>query len=708
MTSEALTPARVHDRFGSAFAEHARPSQANAPAVDWRRVAYLTQLSRNLDALEETTLVPERKISYQFSARGHDMAQVLLGLRLNDPHDAICMYYRSRPILLALGLSPADALTGSMARVGGYSDGRDIGSTFNYPNPHGPLGLPMCGGVGTQFTPASGWAQAVTYRHAVLDEPDYANAISVALGGDASVATNGFWSALTMATTLKLPMLFYIEDNGYGISVPASLQTPGANIAANLASFKGLRVFSGDGAVPVEAATLTADAVAYVREARAPALLRLRVPRLEGHSFQDTQAYKSKDIIEAEWARDPLPLLRAFLVPREFDAAEWQRIEADAASAVEDARREAEALPVADPAGVTTNVFFDGHALQNKGGQWAEGYEPPRARTEPLEDGPRINMVTAIRRTLDHELSVNPRVVLFGEDIGPKGGVHAVTLGLQEKHGAARVFDTSLSEEGIIGRAVGMALAGLVPVPEIQFRKYADPATEQLNDCGTMRWRTNNRFAAPIVVRVAGGFFKCGDPWHSQTNEVQYVHAPGWKVAVPSNAADAVGLLRAALRGNDPVIFFEHRAMLDGASARRPYPGDDYVLAFGKARRVREGKDITIVSWGAMVERCEEAAKDHSATILDLRTLMPWDRQAVLESVRRTRRCLIVHEDVMTAGFGAEVAAVVADEAFLDLDAPVARLAMPGIPSPHNPVLMEAVLPSVARIREKIEALVGF
>jgi 2-oxoisovalerate dehydrogenase E1 component len=258
-------------------------------------------------------------------------------------------------------------------------------------------------------------------------------------------------------------------------------------------------------------------------------------------------------------------------------------------------------------------------------------------------------MVTAIRRTLDHELSINPRVLLFGEDIGPKGGVHAVTLGLQEKYGIERVFDTSLNEEGIIGRAVGMALAGLMPVPEIQFRKYAEPATEQINDCGTMRWRTNNRFAAPMVLRIPGGFFKVGDPWHSQTNEVAFIHNPGWMVAVPSNTEDAVGLLRSGLRGNDPVIFFEHRAMLDDVWARRPYPGDDYVLPFGRGKKTRQGDDITLVTWGAMVPRCEEAAKDVSADVIDLRTLMPWDKEMVLESVRRTRRCLIVHEDLKVA-----------------------------------------------------------
>ena len=673
---------------------------------DWRRVAYLVHVSRALDELEEKILVPERKIFYQFSARGHDLAQILLGTQLTGRHDAICGYYRSRPILLTLGVSIADALGSSMAREGGYSDGRDIGAVFNYPNPNGPSALPMCGGVGAQFTPTAGWAQAIEYRRTVLNEPEYANSIAVALGGDASVATNGFWSALTMATTLSLPMLFYIEDNGYGISVPSHLQTPGGDIAANLSSFRNLHVLSGDGTDPAQAAALIKDAVGLVRSKRSPALLRLVVPRLEGHSFQDTQTYKPDALVKAEWSRDPLPKLRAHMVPSECDESEWTRIAARARRDVETAREEAEARPVSDVGRTLRHVFFGGQ-LQTQGGQWGEGYKPPPSSEEPSSEGQRINMVTAIRRTLEHELAINRRVLVFGEDVGPKGGVHAVTLGLQEKIGDARVFDTSLSEEGIIGRAVGMALAGLVPVPEIQFRKYADPACEQLNDCGTMRWRTSNRFAAPVVVRMPIGFFKCGDPWHSQTNEVQFVHSPGWKVAVPSNAEDAVGLLRTALRGNDPVMFFEHRAMLDATSARRPYPGDDFALPFGKARSVQQGDDLTIIAWGAMVERCIDAATNHSVEILDLRTLMPWDRETVIASVKRTRRCLIVHEDLMTAGFGAEIAAVVAGECFLALDAPVSRLAMPDIPSPHNPVLMEAALPSVDGIRAKIEELIG-
>ena len=671
-------------------------------AVDWREIARLVLTSRELDRLEEEELVPAKKVLYQFSARGHDLAQVLLGMQLRDG-DAACGYYRSRPLLLTLGVPLADALGSGMGRSGGYSGGRDIGVVFNYPNPGGAHALPMCGGVGAQYTPAAGWAQAIRYKAEVLGEGP-PGAIALVLGGDASCATGGFWSALTIATTQRLPMLFYVEDNGYGISVPSTFQTPGQDIAANLASFAGLTIFNGDGTEPEEAARLIGQAVDHVRSGAGPVLLRLVVPRLEGHSFQDTQTYKSADEIAAEWARDPLPKLRAHCAERQLGAGEWEALRSEVEWAVARALEEAEARPVLEVERVADNLFFSGSHCE-VGGQ--AGLKLASSDT-PVPEGQRINMVTAIRRVLEGEMETNPRVMLFGEDVGPKGGVHAVTLGLQDKFGIERVFDTSLNEEGIVGRAVGMALAGLMPVPEIQFRKYAEPATEQINDCGTMRWRTANRFAAPMVLRVPGGFFKCGDPWHSQTNEVQFVHNPGWKVAVPSNAEDAVGLLRGALRGHDPVLFFEHRAMLDDSWARRPWPGDDYVLEFGRAKKTRSGDQISIVTWGAMVPRCEAAAEGFDADVIDLRTLMPWDREMVLESVARTRRCLIVHEDLRTGGFGAEIAAVVADEAFLDLDAPVARVTMPDIPSPHHPSLLEATVPSVERIRAEIERLVGF
>jgi 2-oxoisovalerate dehydrogenase E1 component len=507
--------------------------------------------------------------------------------------------------------------------------------------------------------------------------------------------------------------LYYIEDNGFGISVSSQMQTPGGNIAANLRSFSGLTVLEGDGADPAEAADLTERAVALVREERGPVLLRLTVPRLSGHSGQDTQAYKSPEVVARERARDPLERLHRHLVPRVLSEAEWTRVAATARSEVEAAIQRALARPLPDPNQVTRHVFCETRAedgqpeLQEQGGLAPEGHAFPAGNLLPTPESTRINMLTAIRRTLDVELASNPRMVVFGEDVGPKGGVHGATLGLQEKYGSARVFDTSLSEEGIIGRAVGMALAGLLPVPEIQFRKYADPAAEQLNDCGTLRWRTRNRFAAPMVVRMPGGFFKCGDPWHSQTNEVAWVHGIGWRVAMPSNAEDAVGLLRSALRGNDPTIFFEHRAMLDGAWARRPYPGDDFVVPFGVARRVRAGSELTVVTWGAMVERCEQAAELSSVDVevLDLRTLSPWDKTAVLASVDKTHRCLIVHEDNLTAGFGAEIAATLARESFFNLDAPIERLTMPDIPSPHSPVLLDAAVPTVERITRAIQQL---
>jgi 2-oxoisovalerate dehydrogenase E1 component len=685
------------------------------PGFDWSRIAYTVLASRRMDETEETRLVPEGKVLYQFTARGHDVPQVILGTLLDNRADCVSAYYRSRPLLLSLGLGFEDAFAAPMGRSGGFSDGRDIGVVCNMPPGPGPAVLPMAGEVGSQYTPAAGWAQAIEYRAGRLDDEAYSNAIAVAHGGDGSVATNGFWSALTIATTLGLPVLFYIEDNGYGISVPGRFQTPGGNIAENLSSFRGLTVLDGDGSDIGSSARMIADAVATVRERRGPVLLRLTVPRLSGHSGQDTQTYKDAELLGRERERDPLTRLHRYLVPGALSEEQWSELEQRAESQVAAACEAALARAEPDPGLITRYVFSesgdDGAAdPQQLGGLAAERLSMPRGSSEPSPEPPRVNMVTAIRRTLDHELSINPRLVVFGEDVGPKGGVHAATLGLQQKYGDDRVFDTSLSEEGIIGRAVGMALAGLVPVAEIQFRKYADPATEQLHNCGTIRWRTANRMAAPIVVRMPGGFFKCGDPWHSVSNEAQFVHAVGWRVAIPSNAQDAVGLLRAAMRGNDPVIFFEHRNMLDAPSARRPYPGDEFVVPFGEAARLLEGDELTVVTWGGLVDRCRQAAESsgRSIDLLDLRTVSPWDKRAVLESLSRTKRCLIVHEDGITAGFGAEIAAVVVRESFFDLDAPVERLAVPDVPVPYNVTLMNAVVPTVERIADRMRQVLEF
>ena len=686
---------------------------------DWRRIAYHVLVSRALDDVEESTNknranVPrDHLVLYQFSARGHDVPQIILGSLLDHPRDAASAYYRSRPLLLSLGLSIEDALASPLGRSGGFSDGRDIGVVCNLPNRDGPIVLPMSGDVGSQYTPCAGWAQAIGYHRDVLHDARWNGAIGVVLGGEGSVATNGFWSALTMATTLSLPMLFYIEDNGLGISVPGEMQTPGGDIARNLESFGNLFLRDGDGTEPAQAAALLAECVDHVRSGSGPALVRLTVPRLSSHSGPDNQrGYRSEEEIARDLARDPLPQLKAHLVPALLSEEDWAALEADVARDVEVALRGARARANPDPSIVARWVYADESpdAPEAVGGLTRAERTALGGTTARNADGEVVRFAEAVRRTLRHELEVNPKCLVFGEDVGRKGGVHLATEGLQKQFGAARVFDTSLSEEGIIGRAVGMAISGLMPVAEIQFRKYADPATEQLNNCGTMRWRTANRFAAPIVVRMPGGFGKdVGDPWHSLSDEVRFAHAYGWQVAIPSNAADAVGLLRSAMRSPNPTIFFEHRSLLMTSDGSTHYPGDDYVVPFGKAAVLQAGADVTLVTWSALVHRCLQAAERFGGRVevIDLRTIAPWDRECVLTSVRKTGRCIVVHEDALTAGFGAEVAATVAQHAFWMLDAPVERLAVDDIPMPYHPVLLDAVLPTVERIAERLEALLS-
>ena len=742
----------------------------------WKGVAETMMLSRAMDQLEETELVPAKKVLYQFSARGHELVQILLGQLLDHPHDAVSAYYRSRPLLLSLGLDAEDAMAGPMGRSGGYSNGRDIGVVCNFAVPGGVTVLPMAGDVGSQYTPAAGWAQSILYHKKTLGNAAYDGAISVVLGGDASVATNGFWSALTMASTLQLPMLFFVEDNGYGISVTGDFQTPGGNIVRNLSGFSGLMCLEADGTDPEEADLKICEAVGKVRRHEGPVLIRLRVPRLNGHSYQDNQAYKGHGLMEEERKRDPFRKLQAWLVPGMMSAKNWEKAEAESHQTVKKIAERAWNRPDPEPEEVGRYVFLERDdegkpVRQQVGGVWQDEYEGLAGEAEafaggedgsgaevgadagsglgaevdadaevgadagsglgaevdadaevgadarsglgagrPAREKQRSTFVEAVRRTLDSELQRNPKMVVFGEDVGAKGGVHAVTQGLQTKHGAERVFDTSLSEEGIIGRAVGMAYAGLLPVAEIQFRKYADPATEQLRNAGTIRWRTANRFAAPMVVRMPGGFAKVGDPWHSESNESFFARLIGWQVASPSNAEDAVGLLRTALRSQNPTLFFEHRKLLDDRYARKPYPGDGYLLPFGKANILREGGELTVVTWGAMCERCELAAEVQQidADILDLRTLRPWDKEAVLASVRKTGRVVIVHEEHRTAGFGAEIAAVIADECFQDLDAPVFRETMPDMPVPYNMALMNKVLPGMESIGRLMRRAVDF
>ncbi|HNB52899.1 MAG TPA: transketolase C-terminal domain-containing protein, partial [Anaerolineales bacterium] len=499
---------------------------------------------------------------------------------------------------------------------------------------------------------------------------------------------------------------------GGNISVPRHFQTPGGNIATNLDGFGNLKVLEGPGYFPPTTAGLIEKALTHVREGNGPCLLRLTVPRLQGHTFgEDQTAYKTKAQIEAEQEIDPLKLLQEFVK----DQLDWYALEAEVNAHV---RREMEAalnFPNPDPAEVETHLFSNSQEIPQVPTNSPELGETRGNSRElmgtPDISGPRINMIEAIRRTLETELARDSRMVVFGEDVGPRGGVHRATLGLQARFGEARVFDTSLSEEGIIGRAGGMAYAGLRPVPEIQFRKYADPAHEQIHDLGWVRWRTAGKFTAPVVVRMPVGYSRrTGDPWHSVIDEVSYAHMQGWRIAFPSNAADAAGLLRTALRGDDPTIFFEHRALYDTPISRRPYPGDEFTLPFGVAGLVQEGKHLTVVSWGETLHRCVEAAQPFGADveILDLRTLIPWDKDAVLASVRKTGKLLIAHEDTRTAGFGGEIGATVAEEAFTALDAPIQRVCTRDIPIPYNIPMMNATIPSMEVLRDKIEALLNW
>ncbi len=680
------------------------------PEIDWQEIARLVLRSRALDELEEGTLTPQKKVKYQFSAKGHELAQVLLGWHLNHPHDGATVYYRSRPLMMTLGLSLREALASSLARSGSITEGRDVGVMFALPPRRGATVLPASGDVGAQYSPAAGWAQAIRYRSQTLGEADWQGALAVACGGEGSAAANGFWAALNIATTRNVPLLFFIEDNRFAISVRSQRQYPGGDLTANLASYGNLKIFTGDGTDPAQAAEVIRAAVTYVRKAQSPALLRLQVVRLMGHTFIDNQAYKTAAEREAEARRDPLRQLQDFL-----PHLDWPALQREVTTELQEALSEAEAQPEPDPKQAARHLFYE--VPQQVGGLLPEIRQGvllpmPAGSQEPRPASPqRVGLVEAVRRVLTEEMSLNPRILVFGEDVGRKGGVHGATAHLQKRFGEARVFDTSLNEDGIMGSATGMALAGLLPVPEIQFRKYADPATEQINDNGTMRWRMAGKFAAPVVLRMPVGFARTtGDPWHSVTAEAVYAHTLGWKLAFPSNAEDAAGLMRAALRGNDPVIFFEHRALLDAAEARCPYPGPDYLLPFGRATYRLRGAGLTVVTWGAMVYRCLQAAEAWPGEIdlLDLRTIVPWDQERVMDSVRRTGKLLVVHEDTRTGGFAAEIMAAVTEEAFEYLDGPPRRLTTADCMIPYNAALMDAVVPTVDAIRRAMGDLLAY
>jgi 2-oxoisovalerate dehydrogenase E1 component len=698
-------PSAVHTPPQTTWRPLAAPEPGTEPSAEWwLRILERAFISRAMDDLEiskEYRPNPDRphegKLRFQFSAKGHEISQLIAAALLNHPHDGASVYYRSRPLMLGVGLSPFEAFASVMHKLEGVSGGRDIGVVFNHRQPDGVTVLPASGDVGAQFTPAVGWAQAVQYRATELRQTDYAGAIGLAHAGDGSTSTNGFWSALNIAAPRHLPYVMLIEDNRYALSVPWRYQTAGPSIVDNIAGFHDLDIHSVEGGdIPALYAAL-AQAISRARQGGAQ-LVHVKVPRLTGHNWQDPAAYKSAEEKADDVRRDPLPRLIAYL--QEAHGVSPVRIQEMQDAATAFVREQAEAAWNAghdpQPDDATTHLF---------------AAVSPMPETAPQTAGQRLTMQQAIRQTLEDEMAHDPTILLFGEDVAAFGGVHRATDGLQTRFGEARVFDTSLNEEGIVGRSTGMAVNGLRPVPEIQFRKYADPAHEQITDAGSLRWRTHGRFHAPIVLRMPVGYqLMGGDPWHAVCGEAVFAHLPGWQIAYPSTVPDAVGLLRTALRGEDPVMFLEHRLLYRLREANAPYPGADYQVPFGRARQVRPGRDVLIVTWGETVYRALEAAnalapQGIETEILDLRTIVPWDQDAVFAAVRRIGKVLIVHEDTLTCGFGAELAAQIAEHAFSYLDAPIARVATADVPSPCHDQLFNAIMPTTAKVRAALEQL---
>jgi 2-oxoisovalerate dehydrogenase E1 component len=631
--------------------------------MDWGKVAYFCLLSRFMDLKERSERLP-----MSFPAMGHELVQVLTALLMEHEKDSASVYYRSRPLALALGIKPEDIFYANMGK------GRDVGMMYYL---RGKI-LPTVGDVGGQFPKAVGWAQAIRYK-------GWDGAVAVAMGGDGSVASSGFWSALNIATTLNLPMVFVIEDNGWGIGVPSYLQTPGGNIAENLRSFKNLTVLEGRGYIPEETYGVLKEGFEIARKNRT-VLIRFEVARIEGHSISDRQEYRSREEIEKSREKDPIVYLRSLV-------ENWEEVESGAKEDVERAWEEAKRRE-GERGNLKKYIFFEG--------EFAQG---DKVREFNMNKHPKMKVALAIRKAMEEALEENEDVLIFGEDVGLKGGIYGITRGFMERFGERRVFDTSLNELGIVGRAEGMAYAGLKPIAEIQFRKYADEARQAIHNIGFVRWRTKNAFSAPIILRIPVGFLRgISDPWHSFSAEQEFLHMFGWKIAYPSNAEDAYYLLKEALSMNDPVIFLEHRELYFSKLAEREI--SEY-LPFGKGRVVKSGNSLTIVSWGYTLYEALEEVKDMDVEVIDLRTLKPWDEELVFESVKKTGRLLVVHEDSLTCGFGAEIVSRVVEETFESLKIAPKRLAVPDVPIPFSQELFNLAYPTSDKIRKVVEEMLS-
>ena len=674
----------------------------------------LACVSRALDD-REMALQKQSKVFFQISGAGHEALLLGLARNLRPGYDWFFPYYRDRALMLGLGVTPKDIL---LQAVGSAEDPASGGRQM--PCHWGDKAkniVTQSSPTGTQCLPAVGCAEAARYISRRPQLPGcvaHGDEVTYVSLGEGATSEGEFWESLNTACTQHLPVLFLVADNGFAISVPSSDQSP-APISEMVAGFRGLEIYRFDGRDYFTARREGARAIAHVRAGVGPGLIHATVTRPYSHSAADTQSkYRSAEELADEAEHDPILVLGRNLIQggvctqEELDA-----LREDARSTVALAAKEALAAARPDPATVLDNVVV-------------APFVEERSYSDD-EAGDVVAFGEAIKQTLHEQMAADERIRVFGEDVADareqvlanvegKGGVFGTTHGLQRAFGIARCFNTPLAEANIIGRAVGQAIRGLKPAPEIQFFDYIWPAMQQIkSEAATIRWRSNGAFNVPTVIRVPiGGYLTGGSIWHSQCGESIFAHVPGLLIAFPSRARDAAGLLRTAFRAEDPVLFLEHKHLLRQAYTRDPFPPADYFVPFGSGAVRRPGDDLTIVTYGATVEKSLVAAArlaeedDVSIEVIDLRSLVPWDRELVAESVRKTGRVLVVHEDILTCGFGAEVAAWIADELFAELDAPVRRVGALDTNVAYEPTLEDAILPQVHDIAAAARALAAY
>jgi 2-oxoisovalerate dehydrogenase E1 component len=671
--------------------------------------------SRRLDD-REVTLKRQNRIFFQVSAAGHEAIQVAAGMALRPGHDWIFPYYRDRALCLALGVTPYEMLQQAVgAAADPASGGRQMASHWGHRQHHI---VSSSSPTGTQFNQAVGCAEASRYGGSAGDK--ISDEITLVTSGEGATSEGEFWEALNAACLRRLPVLFLVQDNGYAISVPIENQTAGGSISKLVAGFPDLLRLEVDGTDFLASWRAMQEAAAWCRAGRGPALVHARVVRLYSHSLSDDERlYKTKAERQAEAEHDPVIRFPQFLIEQGLlERHRLQLIVHEIDQEVHEATQRA--LSDQPPEADTAMRHLYSELIDPTAAEFA---------VEPSFHGQPQTMVDLINATLREEMRRNPNILTFGEDVADcsrepnlaevkgKGGVFKVTAGLQREFGAQRSFNTPIAEAAIVGRAIGMAVRGLKPVAEIQFFDYIWPAMMQIRDeLATVRWRSNGEFACPAVIRVPiGGYLNGGAIYHSQCGEVEFTHIPGLRVIFPSNALDACGLMRTALRSDDPVLFLEHKRLYREPYNRSPHPGEDYTIPFGRARIVKPGQNLTVITYGALVQKALVAATQverrmshASIEILDLRSLAPYDWAAIEASVGKTSRVIVAHEDCVSWGYGAEIAARIADELFHRLDAPVRRVGALDTWVGYHPQLEAAILPQTETLAAEMERLLVY